>query len=94
MRSEASIEASCCAYARRRGCLPIKLQAGVTGEPDRGFVLPGHVLWLVEFKRRGGRLRPRQRQRHLELETLGIHVTVLDNREHFVVLLDMLLEAT
>jgi hypothetical protein len=94
MRSEASIEASCCAYARRRGVVPIKLQAGVTGEPDRGFILPGHVLWLVEFKRPGGRMRPRQKQRHKELETLGIHVTTLDDRAHFVALLDMLLEAT
>ena len=92
---ESSIEGSCCAHARKRGCWPIKLQGGVTGEPDRGFVLPGHVFWPVEFKRTGvKRLRPRQEQRHKELAALGFHVTVIDSREHFVVLLDMLLQAT
>jgi len=91
--TESGIEGSCCQYARRRGCWPIKIQCGVTGDPDRGFVLPGHVFWPVEFKKPGGRLRPRQVQRHKELELLGIHVTVIDDRAHFIALLDALLEA-
>jgi hypothetical protein len=92
--SESGIEASCRAYAIRRGCWPIKLHRGITGEPDRGFVLPGHLFWPVEFKRPGGRLRPRQRVRHAELAALGFHVTVIDSTVHFKILLDLFLGAT
>ena len=92
---EASIEAACRAYAIRRGCWPIKIQGGITGEPDRGFILPGHLFWPIEFKATGvKRLRPRQRVRHAELEALGIHVTVIDSTAHFKILLDLYLGAT
>ena len=88
---EASIEASCVRYAVQRGVWPIKIWGGPTGEPDRGFVLPGHLFWPVEFKRPGGPMRPRQKVRHAELAVLGIHVMVLDNRAEFVWWLDTLL---
>jgi hypothetical protein len=91
---EAPIERACRAHAIKRGCWPIKLQGGITGEPDRGFVLPGHVFWPVEFKRAGGRLSPRQKERHRELAALGFHVEVVDSTDHFRVLLDMYLQAT
>jgi len=92
---EGPIERACRAYAIKRGCWPIKIQGGVAGEPDRGFVLPGHIFWPVEFKRTGGgRLRPRQRVRHAELAALGFHVEVIDSTAHFKVLLDLYLEAT
>ena len=92
---ESGIEAGCCRYAVKRGVLPIKLQGGVAGEPDRAFILPGHLIWLVEFKRTGvTKLRPRQVQRHKELADLGIHVTTLNDKGEFIALLDMYLEAT
>jgi hypothetical protein len=88
---ESSVEASCCKYAAKRGCWPIKIWGGVTGDPDRGFVLPGHLFWPVEFKKPKGRRSKRQIQRHLELERLGVHVMVIDNRAEFVWWLDTLL---
>lgn len=90
--SESSIEGSCRRYALKRSCWPFKIHGGVTGDPDRGFVLPGHLFWPVEFKRPGGRLSKRQVQRHLELARLGVHVMVIDNRPEFVWWLDTLLE--
>jgi hypothetical protein len=93
VRSEASIEQSCRRYAAKRGCWPIKIHCGVTGDPDRGFVLPGHLFWPVEFKRPGGPLRPRQRVRIAQLEAQGIHVSVIDDRALFCTLLDIYLEA-
>ena len=92
--SESKVEKACCKYAAKRGVLPIKLAGGVTGEPDRIFLLPQGIFWLVEFKRPGGPLRPRQIERHRELAEMGIYVTVVDNREMFTILLDMYLEAT
>lgn len=91
---ESSLEASCRAYAARRGVWPIKIHGNVAGDPDKGFVLPGHLFWPVEFKRPGKRddLSPRQLQRHAELADLGIHVMVIDNREEFVWWLDTLLQ--
>lgn len=91
---ESSIERSCRRYAIKRGCWPIKLQGGITGDPDRGFVLPGHYFWPVEFKATNGRRSPRQKQRHLELEAMGFHVTVIDDTKLFRAMLDMLLQAT
>lgn len=89
---ESSVERPCCAYAHKRGCWAVKIHGGVTGDPDRGFILPGHLFWPVEFKRPGGRLSKRQVQRHLELARIGVHVMVIDNREEFVWWLDTLLQ--
>lgn len=91
-RSESSIEDSCRRYALKRGVPSVKLHNYITGDPDRLFMLPDHHFWLVEFKRLNGKLRPRQRVRQEELAAAGIHTTTIDDRDHFVMLLDLLLE--
>lgn len=80
---ESDIEAACRRYALAQGVPSFKLQAGVTGDPDRIFLLPGGAGWLVEFKALGGRLSPRQTVRHLELAAMGHHVTVIYSTEQF-----------
>lgn len=80
---ESDIEAACRKHALAHGVPSFKLQAGVTGDPDRVFLLPGERFWLVEFKALGGRLSPRQIVRHLELARLGHHVSVIYSTAQF-----------
>jgi hypothetical protein len=84
---ESDIERACWKYALERGVPSFKIQGGVTGDPDRVFLLFGDRSWLVEFKAPGGRLSPRQLVRHLELARLGQHVTVIYSTEKFKELL-------
>lgn len=86
---ESDIESACRKHALSRGVPSFKLQAGVTGDPDRIFLLPGERFWLVEFKALGGRLSPRQVVRHLELARLGHNVTVIYSTAQFKELLAM-----
>jgi len=88
---EAYLEASCCAYARKRGCHAIKLAYGVTGIPDRLFLLPGGRFWLVEFKVPGATLSPRQRLVHGQLAAIGHDVAVISSTQHFRDAIDLLL---
>jgi hypothetical protein len=92
--SESSLERSCCLLARKRGVRSVKLQSGITGEPDRLFLLPGGRCWLVEFKQRGGRVSPRQKIVHAEYEAIGHRVSVMSDRVGFKVALDSKLQAT
>lgn len=89
---EAYLEHSCCIYASRLGCRPIKLSDGITGIPDRIFLLPGGRCWLVEFKI-GSELRPRQKLVHEQLAAIGHVVDVVYNREQFTKLLALKLQA-
>jgi hypothetical protein len=90
---ESAIEAACCAYARKRGVVPIKLQGGVVGDPDRLFLLPHAMCLLVEFKSPAGRLTARQRIRHAELAKAGHRVSVVRATADFKHLLDVFLQA-
>ena len=74
---ESAIESACVAYAARQGILSYKLQAGVTGVPDRMFLLPGGRAWMVEMKTSTGRLSPRQKWVHGELALAGHPVTII-----------------
>ena len=87
---EAAIEAGCCKYAVKRGCIPVKLQGGVTGTPDRLFLLPGGKTLLVEFKSPTGRLSPRQKLVHATYATRGHRVHVVRDTTAFKLLLDVL----
>jgi hypothetical protein len=87
--SESAIERQCRVYATGRGVLSIKLQTGITGDPDRLFLLPGGRCWLVEFKVPGGLLSPRQKYRHSELAHFGHRVTVVYSTQEFKLMLDV-----
>ena len=87
--SESPIEAACCAYATLAGCVPVKLQGGVTGTPDRLFLLPGGKTLLVEFKSPTGRLSPRQKLVHATYATRGHRVHVVRDTTTFKLLLDV-----
>lgn len=52
-----------------------------TGYPDRLCMLPGSVVFWVELKSKGKKLRPLQEHRHKELRGLGQNVFVCDSLE-------------
>lgn len=51
----------------------------LTGYPDRLCLLPGGVVFWVELKSRGKKLRPLQQHRHEELLALGQKVYTCDS---------------
>ena len=91
---EASIEKACRARATLRGVPSFKLTSYIAGDPDRAFLLPAGLLWLVEFKTPGGVLSPRQKIRHAQLAVWGHPVTVITSTAQFQEMLDMKLRAT
>lgn len=54
---------------------------GMAGVPDRLVLLPGGKAVFVEMKATGEKLRPLQKKRKRELETLGFDVFKLDSLE-------------
>ena len=80
---ESAIEAACVHHAAKHGILSYKLQAGITGVPDRMFLLPWGKVWLVEMKTQTGRLSPRQSWVHEELNKAGHMVSVIRSLEEF-----------
>lgn len=90
---ESAIEAGCCAYAVKRGLVSRKLQGGPVGDPDRVFFLPDASAWFVEFKTADGRLSPRQRIVHMQLQGRGQRVTVIRSLAQFKKALDVLLSS-
>ena len=91
---EANVERACVAHAAMRGVPSFKLQGGITGDPDRVFLLRHMPAWLVEFKTARGDLSPRQKYRHEELRRQGHPVSVIRSTAIFKVLLDVYLQAT
>lgn len=59
--TEAELELRFVTYAESVGCLALKLRIdGVNGFPDRTVIAPDGRIMFIEFKRKGGRLRPAQ----------------------------------
>lgn len=54
---------------------------GVSGWPDRVFLLPGGKPLLIEFKAPGAALMPRQAYRADFLKRMGYDVECYDNRD-------------
>lgn len=80
IRLESDLERAVCNYAHRRGILHIKLNIqGRTGFPDRQFFIPGGKPLLIEFKRKGGRVRPMQAYVYGVLQKLEYDVRFIDN---------------
>lgn len=61
-KTEKDLENQCCAYARQRGFLAVKLENnGHRGIPDRVFIKKGGKCFFVEFKRPGGKVSEYQK---------------------------------
>ena len=69
------------AVRQRRGLCPKWVSPGMDGVPDRIILLPGGRMAFAELKALGRPLRPLQRRRRAQLETLGFQVYVIDSAE-------------
>jgi len=81
---EKTIEAAVVKYAKERGFLVHKMQAGrggTGGWPDRMFIKNGKVFF-IEFKRFGGKLSELQKARINDLQRERITVYVVDNIQY------------
>ena len=54
---------------------------GFDGVPDRLLLLPNGRMAFAELKAPGKQLRPLQKRRKRQLETLGFRVYVIDNTD-------------
>ena len=67
MTTESDVARTCDEYMARKGAYAVKLSQDIptrrqlSGLPDRFYLLSG-ILWMVEFKRPGGRRRISQAQ--------------------------------
>lgn len=79
--SEKAIERYLVEQAKEKGLLCLKYSnPNMAGYPDRILVIPdGRVVW-VELKSRGKKPAKIQSLRHLELQTMGHQVRVIDNK--------------
>lgn len=79
---ERDVEHAYCKKVKAAGGLAIKLVSpSMAGLPDRLILMPGGVMWFVEFKRPGGRPRPLQIRVHETLRRLGFTVKIVDSLE-------------
>jgi hypothetical protein len=93
-RKESSIEASVVLWARKNKILALKLQGqGVKGFPDRVFLLPGGMIFFVEFKKLGEKPTQLQEHTHALLRSLGFRVAVHDTRAAAIEDLQCLLDS-
>jgi len=77
---EKQIEAKLKREVEKAGGLALKfISPGTAGVPDRLVLLPGKEVIFVELKAPGQKLRPLQRKRKEQLESLGFQVYVLDS---------------
>lgn len=80
---ESHIEKKCCEIADANGFEHIKLDKAKRSWPDRLFLGPLCVSFIVEFKRPGEKTRPQQAALHRRLGRLGHDVYVIDSVEAF-----------
>ena len=63
------------------GLAPKFVSPGFDGVPDRLILLPNGRMAFAELKAPGKQLRPLQKRRKRQLETLGFRVFVIDNTD-------------
>lgn len=79
---ESSIERKVTDFAKRNGWIVRKLKwINRNGAPDRLF-MKGGVCVFVEFKQSKKKARTNQSQEHEKLRAAGMHVVLVDNKEH------------
>lgn len=80
-RKEAQIERYASRQIRSAGGMAVKLTSrGQRGWPDRLFLMPGGLVFFVEFKAPGGVLSVQQRLKLNGLSALGFEVRVVRTR--------------
>ena len=72
------------------GLAPKFVSPGFDGVPDRLLLLPNGRMAFAELKAPGKQLRPLQKRRKRQLETLGFRVFVIDNTDQIGGVLDEL----
>ena len=72
------------------GLAPKFVSPGFDGVPDRLILLPNGLMAFAELKAPGKQLRPLQKRRKRQLETLGFRVFVIDNTDQIGGVLDEL----
>lgn len=72
------------------GLAPKFVSPGLDGVPDRLLLLPNGRIAFAELKAPGKQLRPLQKRRKRQLETLGFRVYVIDNIDQIGGVLDEL----
>ena len=78
---ESAIEKKVCDYARRNGCLVLKLAGpNQKGQPDRVFLKNGRVLF-IEFKAQGKRPTALQEKWLKDLHWQGFAAICVDSAE-------------
>lgn len=86
---EKTIEKKLTNIVKTMGGISLKLVSqGLDGMPDRLILLPNGKLGFVELKAPGKVLRPLQKKRKRQLETLGFLVFCLDDPEKIGGILD------
>ena len=86
---EVVIERRLTAAAKNMGGICAKwVSPGLDGVPDRIVLLPGSKIGFVELKAPGKELRPLQKKRKSQLESLGFSVFKIDSPEQVKEVLD------
>jgi len=87
--SEKHLEQVLIEEVKKRGGLALKfVSPGMSGVPDRLILMKGGKLSFIELKAPGKKMRPLQRKRKRQLETLGFSVYCIDNKEQIGGVLD------
>ena len=79
---EKSIEADLKKAVKSMGGICAKwVSPGIDGVPDRIILFPGGRIGFVELKAPGKKMRPLQKKRKRQLESLGFLVFCIDRKE-------------
>jgi hypothetical protein len=79
---EKHIEAAVCRYAESKGFVQYKFSSPAhLGVPDRIFFGDLNCVFLIEFKRQGGKLTPAQEREAQRLKALAHRVYLVDDVE-------------
>lgn len=79
---EKTIEQKVCDYAKKHGALCYKFTSmGKRSVPDRLVILPGGLVFFIEFKMAGKQPTPSQRVEITRLQQQGVSVYVIDSIE-------------
>lgn len=87
---ESEVEKKLVQGVKKLGGLCLKwVSPGYSGVPDRIVLLPHGVIYLVELKRKGEVLRPRQRVVHKAFKKRNINVHTLKGEDEVKEFLEM-----